>query len=775
MKIQNEELFKHHLSTGINLFLGAGFSLEASSMEKPLPIGDGLRLELLTHFSRDHSSKLNLAQLCQILSSTQKDELIGYFNTRFKVSEFNSAYKNLERVHIKSIFTTNIDDLVFNIFENSTKYFINDVILRGPAIAGSNAIDFIALHGSITHGDNKYDFSPVEISSSFERDKDKWFGYINRIQSTPTLYWGYRIEDAGVLQALAKETTSGRNKAEAWIVLRNDDVEIVEYYNSLGFQTIIADTVQLLNYIGQLKIYKEVGGSKSLVNKNFKEYLLPSLSNVPVRSLSEFYLGAEPTWYDIFAGRIHQTEYISKAKNIIFGNKNLLLIGGAVTGKTTLLKQLATDLSANSAVLYTEEMTPEKATLLRRDIDAEGKQVLIFIDNAADSSDAIKILEKSASIRIIGAERDYIYDSVSYKFTNKNFEILDVSGLSEVDIQSIQNKIPNDVRKKAYKKPRDELIEDGAPTFFEFITAIITANSLTDRFIEALISFKETNPVNHDLLLVVCYLYTCRIPTSIDVATAFSRSHSLSAIEVFDRFSSMGSLLSDYEGALANSNQAFYVPRSRTVAEVVMHRISSTNLRNLLEVFLNEVSPTNISRYDIFKRSAYDAKLVGRAFPNWEEGLEFYNRAFVNDSTYSLKQQGALYLASKKNYELAFTWIDEASSMTSKQNPTVRNTYSIILFDANYDKPTTQNIINTLDESMGILEKCYRDDSRKIYHAKVFAEQALKYSRKFPTLSNARKYLATSEDWLTEELKVRSGDRKMKYLLRNIKQAIYSI
>ncbi|MFZ3088587.1 MAG: SIR2 family protein [Methylotenera sp.] len=775
MKIQNEALFKHSLLTGINLFLGAGFSLEASSMGKPLPVGDNLKLELLTHFNRDKSSQLNLAQLCQIISSTQKDELIKYFNDRFRISDFNSTYLNLDRVNIKSIFTTNIDDLIFHIFEDSSKYYINDIMLRGPAIAGSNAIDYIALHGSITHGDNKFDFSPVEISSSFERDKDKWFGYISRIQSTPTLYWGYRIQDAGVLQALAKETISGRNKAEAWIVLREDDDETIEYYASLGFQTIIADTIQLLNYIGQLKVNKEVGGSKSLVNKNFKEYLLPSISNVPVRSISEFYLGSDPTWYDVFSGRIHQTEYFFKAKNIIFGDKSLLLIGGAVTGKSTLLKQLATDLSENTAVLYIEEMTPEKATLLIRDIDAEGKPVLMFIDNAADSSDAIRILEKSCNIKIIAAERDYIYDSVSYKFSNKNFEILDVSGLSEIDIQSIQNNIPNDVQKKAYRKTNDPLSADSAPTFLEVLTAVITANSLTDRFIQALVNFKETNPVNHDLLLMVCYLYTCRIPTSIDVSTAFARSHSLSAIEVLQRFSSMGSLLSSYEGALADTNQAFYVPRSRTVAETVMHRVSSSNLRRLLEVFLEEVSPTKISRFDIFKRGAYDAKLVSRAFPNWQEGLEFYNQAFIKDSSYSLKQQGALYLASKKNYELAFTWIDEASSMTTKHNPTVRNTYAIILFEANYDKPLNQNVISTLDESMEILEKCHHIDSRKIYHAKIFAEQALKYSKKFPSSSNARKYLAKSEEWLIEELKVRTGDRKMISLLRNIKQEIIAL
>jgi len=191
-----------------------------------------------------------LPQLCQIIASTQRDALVGFFQNRFKVDEFATEYLNLERANIKAIFTTNIDDLVANVFADSVKYYVNDVMLRGPVISGDSAIDYIPLHGSVTHGNGKFDFSPLEIASSFERDRDKWFGYLSRIQHTPTLYWGYRVEDAGVLQALAKESVGGRSKADCWIVLRNSDEEAIEYYSSLEFQIIIAETIDLLKYFG---------------------------------------------------------------------------------------------------------------------------------------------------------------------------------------------------------------------------------------------------------------------------------------------------------------------------------------------------------------------------------------------------------------------------------------------------------------------------------------------------------------------------------------------
>ena len=114
MNIQNESLFRHSLSDGINLFLGAGFSVAASSNGKLLPAGDGLKNELLDRFNRPKPSALNLPQLCQIIASTQRDALVDFFQSRFHVDDFVPEYRNLERANVKAIFTTNIDDLVLN-------------------------------------------------------------------------------------------------------------------------------------------------------------------------------------------------------------------------------------------------------------------------------------------------------------------------------------------------------------------------------------------------------------------------------------------------------------------------------------------------------------------------------------------------------------------------------------------------------------------------------------------------------------------------------------
>ena len=215
-----------------------------------------------------------------------------------------------------------------------------------------------------------------------------------------------------------------------------------------------------------LKKLKSSDKSKLLIERNFKEYFLPTQNSVSVRSLNEFYLGAEPVWYDIYFGNLHKTDHFSKIKDSIHGDKNCIIIGSAVTGKSTLLRQLAVNFNGEFHSLFIEEISPEKAHLLKKDIDAEGAKVLLFIDNAADSWESINILRSSSNIKIIIAERDYIYDSVAHRFPT-NYSIFDVTGLNKIDIQSIIDKIPNGVQR--INKPFFETASNKKQIFQDFL------------------------------------------------------------------------------------------------------------------------------------------------------------------------------------------------------------------------------------------------------------------------------------------------------------------
>ncbi|QQK63038.1 hypothetical protein F8A90_01990 [Cobetia sp. cqz5-12] len=774
MEIQSEAIFKHCLINGINLFLGSGFSVLASGTfidtARTMPVGDGLKKELLQYFERDKNSKLSLPQLCSVLDSVSKDKLVGFLKRRFSVVDYNEEYNALLRVNVKSIFTTNIDDLVYKIYGNSLDHYLNDISVRGPSIGDGSSIDYIPLHGSVKYNNDDFDFSPLELATSFERDKDKWYGYIDRIKKVPTLYWGYSVSDAGVLQSLAKDTTGGQDRALSWIVLREDDEESREYYSSLGFQIIVGETDKLLKYFKQIKKPRNKSKSPMLAASSFKEYCIPDKAQLPVRTLDEFYLGAEPVWYDVMYGFLHKNEYYHKIKNDLAAGNNIIITGGSLAGKTTLLKLLSIDTFDFGWPFFIEEITPEKARLLKRDIDSEGKNVLIFIDNAADAWEAISDLTSSENIQVIAAERDYIYDSVAHRFPRSKFKTLDVTGLCLMDVQSVKNKIPTGLKRRS--EPMESLIDgvDTPPTFFEVIDNSIADHTLAQRFIDSLRTLKLESPIKYDLLILTCYLYSCRIPTSLDVAIAYTREHGLVYQDIYNILESMSSFLSKYEGALSNSEQAYYVPRSRSIAESVINKVPSFDLRRLLLTFHNEVSPTKINRYDIFRRGGYDSGLVSRAFPNWEEGLDFYEMAKLRDDTPALRQQGAIYLSHKKQYNLAFSWIDEALAKVGRRNASVKNTYAVILFKANKDKELDSEVVHTLNESMRILASCYTSDIRKAYHAKVFANHAINFAERLSKEPESYTYLDQASTWLDKELMSRPGDRAMNRLLREIRQ-----
>lgn len=77
MRFDNEELFKELArSYGINLYLGAGFSVYAyNDNDEKLPLGDEINKRLIKMFSLDSSRNLNLSRTCQKIKINNSDIL----------------------------------------------------------------------------------------------------------------------------------------------------------------------------------------------------------------------------------------------------------------------------------------------------------------------------------------------------------------------------------------------------------------------------------------------------------------------------------------------------------------------------------------------------------------------------------------------------------------------------------------------------------------------------------------------------------------------------
>lgn len=764
MEIENENVLKHAVRHAINLFLGAGFSVLARDSEgRELPTGGALAKELCDAFELPSATNLQLPQICTIIEHSRKAELRQYLKQRFTVVTYDDAYNHLDRVHVAAIFTTNIDDLVYKIYDGSSQYYINDIDKVGPAHHDRSAIDVVTLHGSVLDDMRPLRFGSAELAGAFASDPDRWHFLTQRLQNTPTLFWGYSVADAGALQALNPETVRERQHKDKWIVLRptSADEATRSFFRALGFQLVLADTHEMLQWIEQHGVVSaSVDARQASTKEIFPAETIPDVGTVPVRPLLEFFSGSPPQWSDIFSGRLYQTSQFNKVRDSVYSGKNTLVLGVPACGKTTLIMRLAAEAQLAGHKLMCDALTLEKAEWIGTRL--AGAPAFIFLDNFADSIDAVAHLTRSKNVQLVGADRDYNFTRASHRIDTNQFNIIDVTDLTAADIQGCLETIPKDIVASKAFSPRTDM---GRPqSLFEVIESHVKGPTLRQRFTSVLHELRRANPALHDLLLMLSYVHMCRTPVSMDMIIAFLRDVTSDFREVTDMCKRLGEMVSEYRGELADTEQDHFVPRSTVVAEAALSAATNEAIRSLMLRFLKNVSPYRICRYDVFKRSAYDADLAVRAFPKWEDGMQFYNDLYVRDSSAYALQQGAVYLSRKHRHTEAFEMIDQAVIKSGGRVWSIRNSHAIILFKANIQHANDPMALRTLQQSMEILTECYRWDKRKPFHALAYADQALEL---WNVLGDdaAIGYLETARKWLLDEAKRSAWNRGVKRLL----------
>jgi len=764
MKIENESTFIKAMAEGANLFLGSGFSVLAKdSNGHPLPTGRKLLMELKERFPVEYADKLNLAQLCTILESSVGREFYDYLRYRFTVAEFDIRYNNLNNVYIKTIFTTNVDDLLYQVYASSTNQYLNDIDINGPVFNDRKAIDMVSLHGSVLENKRPIAFTVFDISTAFREDPDRWYFLSRRIQDYPTLFWGYNLDDAGTLEALSPKTVQGRPHKDKWIVISDYDEGVKNYFQALGFQTVEADTSELLDFLGNLKappLFIKPTGKKLTTKELFPQEALPDIATIPARPIVEFYLGAAPSWQDIYAGRLHSTAHCATIRNSINSGKHTIVIGMGACGKTTLMMQIATQLSFDGHILVCEPLTHEQAQLTTNILG--GQQAVIFVDNFTDSIDTFRYLMEHKNIIAVGFDRDYNFDIVAHRIDISCCKVIEVTELQDRDMNEIISRIPPDI-KSPYAQI-SELAPGKHPSLFEIIEANITRPTLNKRFRSVLAQIEKHDVRLLDILLASCYVHSCRTVMSMDMLIAFLRDIESDYRKIYKMCDRLGSMISEYYGPLADEEQDYWVPHSTLMADAILNQASSESLKRLLIRFHKNISPYRIHRYYVFRKWAYNANLFVKAFPNWREGKEFYDRAYFRDSTPYLRQQGAIYLTHKRRFDDAFVWIDEAVTQSGGKIWSILNSHAVILFRANIGRPPTDPTVQrTLQRSMDILSRCYNDDKRKTYHALTFADQSIQYYGVYKN-DEALEYLTTAKKWLTEEAARSPWNKNVKRL-----------
>ncbi len=766
LHIEQEDTLRDAAKSSFNLFLGSGFSIHCKNANNlDLPLGNGLRDMVADHFLVPHLKSLSLSQICTVLQRTKRAELEEFLRRTFTVTTHDPRYDILKELSLSAVFTTNIDNLIPNVFASSQTHYLNDVLVNGPAFADRVAVDYIPLHGSVMHPEG-FTFSPIEISSSFTEDRAKWGYLIQRLERTPTVFCGYRMEDAGVLASLNPALSGGRARKSRWILLHDSSSAERDYFSALGFNLITGSTLEFLEW---LATQRPVAITVETTTKNLPRslvvdsYRVPALAAVPVRTIRDFYLGSAPSWSDIFSNRIPKTSHFGAVSEAIHSKRDVAVLGLFASGKSTLMMQLASEFSFAGTKLVCSSLTLERAKLLTRTINDH--PTLIFMDDFTDHMAAFNHLASVPNIQVVGFERNYAYDNVSHLVDGKNLRVVECTELNEEDLQTLFESIPPELRRPSLITPSTN--EGVKPSLFEIVETNMIQPTLRQQAGKMLVDLEKSNPLQHDFFVMCCYVHECRTPVSYDMAHAFLSSNVSSYEQVYEQVTSLDKLvLTNADVELLDTEQDYFVPRSSLVSRAVVESVAATPFKRVLLNFKERLSPLRISHYDVFKRKAFDERFVSRAFVDTSEGLRYYEDLIKSDESPFLYQQAALYLMRRKRYKDAFLWIDKAIELSRNRIPSIRNSFADILFRANIGLAHSKDpvVIRTLKESMDILNQCYMYDKRKNYHALRFGEQAIQYWNVMED-ADAKQYLSTASKWLKEETRRSPWHRDTRRLL----------
>lgn len=617
MEIQNKNTLIHAMKTGINVFVGAGFSLYAyDSRNRKLPTGKELANELQKSFDVKSS---NLSMISTILQRKSKVEFKSFLTDRFTVKDYEPFYENLNYVNVKSYFTTNIDNLIPKIVSASnSKRFINDLLVYGEN-TDVNRINYLSLHGNVDNPENDYVFDVQSLATTFDSNQRIWSYLSNACEKNPTIFLGYSFSDNSVIQALSSYRTFENAQNEKWILLFKPTDEEIEYYEALDFSIIKGDIKEFLEFIPTLLgvdcLTEGENGPNNYIFEIFKSNLVPiDNRNQVSRPIIDFFRGQVPIWSDILSNKIYKVSYYKTIQDSIYNkSKQTIVIGAPVSGKTTLAMLLAYNIQFDGLKLMYTGLTLSKVDFILKILG--NMKALIFVENFTDNIDAFLKLSYAKNVILVGIDRSQFYSTVSHMLPSDVFDIINVTELSDKDIQGVFNSVPIEIKVSSITQKRKKKDKDyAADSIYEFVVRNIKGQKIVDRYKKIIHDLEKDDTDLMEFLLLCAYMHKCRVPLSIEVAYSYF-SDRYDYQEVLSIENELDDMLSEFEGSndLLDSSIEYYYPRTYFIAEAILKYSSSELLRKVMCNVVNNVPKYLIYNFKTFRKFAFDSLLADRA------------------------------------------------------------------------------------------------------------------------------------------------------------------
>lgn len=434
----NPELHEHKIllnriaSGDVVLFLGSGFSLGAMGSllddeGKKIALPNVQQLKEILSNKILYTNKVD-GTLKDICEDCQEDNCSHYaqiMRDLFRVSSFQKFHELYAEVNWKSIFTTNVDNLIERVFEEKHKQ-ICSLYSENPKYKERGAVKYFKLHGDANIAPEQITFSTMDyISSSARRNDCRFEALTEALKTENFVFIGTSLSEEWDFDIKCQQADVYIISNKTYFVLKEYDDKLIKrikrrFRNAVLIQETAESFIsKVIDYISNCPIkvknfaYDKCN-LKHIQRKNYdvETYLKPDL-----------YLGAEPTWKDIFSN--HDVIWEKTRKAISETNSDerficTLIVGKPISGKTTMLYRLGANFCEKYTVLeYLGDDFFEDIIQYKND-GAEFKQSsIILLDDAnwilGRIEKLIDLLEDT-NIYLIATVREKEYEKRQHLF-----------------------------------------------------------------------------------------------------------------------------------------------------------------------------------------------------------------------------------------------------------------------------------------------------------------------------------------------------------------------
>lgn len=443
------------------LFLGSGFSMGAvghyrkqdAEAWQPLPDVKGLKRilskEILSEENTEDTLK-NICEDCQEENMAQYSRLMRNIFTVSSVAEFHKLYAEVEW---KNIYTINVDNVVERAYEEMGKDLC-PVYTEESIYHKKGDLVLYKLHGDAVSAPEKIVFSNSDYVVSTARGSDYRFEQLTSdLRTDNFVFVGTALNEEWDIDIRCEQADIFKISNKAYFVLKDCDRKAIKRisrrFSNAVFIQETAETfiLKMRDYIGSVSTTER---HISFEKWNFRRVRKQDYDVVNFLR-PDLYLGAEPTWEDVFSD--HDVIWEKTRSSLErFGadpqKPCTLIIGKPISGKTTMLYRFGVTLCEDWIVLeYTGDNFLEDLRECRAALKSQEQPVVVLVDDAGwilgRLQDILEMLDDRLMLVAAIREKEYlkrqhIFDDV---VNSKVEKVMNLGRLTDEDLGRYLDKL----------------------------------------------------------------------------------------------------------------------------------------------------------------------------------------------------------------------------------------------------------------------------------------------------------------------------------------------